>query len=152
MILIAENREWTTTYPTAPEPVALVDISPVGVVIPLDAVQRGCNANLSRPPRTPGRSRKMNERTRSHVKTLPKNLIAGLHPSGWTREQRRFRRPALPIPVRAGTETGMTESSTTAQHDGVWLCVLLSSLLTREQEKECVTPQVFGSHNCTCIS
>jgi hypothetical protein len=55
MILIAENRAWTTTYPVAPEPVALVDIAPVGIVVPLDTVQRGCSAYLPLPPRTPGR-------------------------------------------------------------------------------------------------
>ena len=44
MILIAENRGWTTTYPAALEPVALADIAPVGVVVPLDTVQGGCCA------------------------------------------------------------------------------------------------------------
>jgi hypothetical protein len=39
----------------APEPVVLVDIAPVGVVVPLDAVQRGCSADLPPPPETPGR-------------------------------------------------------------------------------------------------
>jgi len=32
-------------YPAAPEPVALVDIAPIGVVVPLDAVQECCSAD-----------------------------------------------------------------------------------------------------------
>jgi hypothetical protein len=55
MILMAENWGWNITYPAAPELVPLVNIAPVGVVVPLDAVQRGCNVDLLSPPETPGR-------------------------------------------------------------------------------------------------
>jgi len=40
MILIAENGRWNTTYLAAPEPVAQVNIAPVGGIAPLNAVLR----------------------------------------------------------------------------------------------------------------
>ena len=47
MILIIENKRWVATvaYPVVLEPFLLVDVAFVGVVIPLDAVQTGYNAN-----------------------------------------------------------------------------------------------------------
>jgi hypothetical protein len=38
--------------------------------------------------------------------TLPKNMIAALHLSRWTRRRQAFRRPTLLIPVRVGNWDG----------------------------------------------
>jgi hypothetical protein len=91
MILTVEDRGWIRTYLAAPEPVTLVDIVPVGVVTPLDAVQRGCSAELPLPLRTPGR--RWSHRSwidRAVAWSLPKNLVVALHPSKWTRRRRGF--------------------------------------------------------------
>jgi hypothetical protein len=57
--------------------------------------------------RTPSSRREEEDKASSHVSTtLPKNVIAALHPSRWTQRRQAFRRPTLPVPVRAANRDG----------------------------------------------
>jgi hypothetical protein len=90
------TREDVTETELAAELVALVDIMPSDVVIPLGAVQYSRSADHRRTPPVAN--------SRAAV-TLPKNMIAILHPSRRT-QRKTFRRPTLLDLVRARTGMG----------------------------------------------
>ena len=98
-------------YPAA-EPDALVDIVPVDVVVPLDAVQKGNSADQQRDA---GKKMIVADTTR---KVRTKQVVVPLTDTPQKRDCRSspeqvnsriaaFRRPTLPVHVRArtGTET-----------------------------------------------
>ena len=99
-------------YPAA-EPDALVDILPVDVVVPLDAVQKASSADQQRDA-----GKKMivtdttrKERTKRVVVPLadtPQKRDCWPSPERVNSRTATFRRPTLPVLVRARTGTGTT--------------------------------------------
>ena len=106
-------------YPAA-EPDALVDIVPVDVVVPLDAVQKESSADQQRDA-----GKKMivtdttrKERTKRIVMPLadtPQKHDCRPSPEQVNSRTTVFQRPTLPVLVRARTGTGTQEHNTTVE-------------------------------------
>ena len=106
MILIIKRE----IYPAA-EPDALVDIVPVDVVVPLDAVQKVSSADQQRDAgkKTIVTNTSSKERTKRVVVPLtdtPQKHDCWPSPEQVNSRTAAFRRPTLPVLVRARTGTG----------------------------------------------
>ena len=99
-------------YPAA-EPDALVDIVPVDVAVPLVAVQKGNSADqqLDAGKKTIVTNTSRKERTKRVVVSLtdtPQKRDCWPSPEQVNSRTAAFRRPTLPVLVRARTGTGTT--------------------------------------------
>jgi len=118
-------------YPAA-EPDALVDIVPVDVVIPLYAVQKGSSADQRRDAGKKMIVTSRKERTKQVVVPLtdtPQKRDCRPSPEQVNSQTAVFRRPTLPVLVRARTGTGTQERNTTVKKllPSSWMCMCESN-------------------------
>ena len=116
-------------YPAA-EPDALVDILPIDVVVPLDAVQKASSADQQRDV---GKKMIVTDTTR---KERTKRVVVPLADTPQKRDCRpspervnsrtaTFRRPTLPVLVRA--RTGMGTQHNSGEALASWMCTCVSN-------------------------